>query len=340
MSAVLGQALDYTYNGQESNEIFYKQAVMYPDLMRVFRVMTNIPYKKQLNLLNPLGKILQGAQGCGTLQTTGDRINITNRTLETCPGEFYLEQCAEVFEQSIFDEFQPAGERWYNQLGTPMGNAVQRLIVETLGREIFRVASFGDTTSPAGDPSYYGWCDGMWTTLIGNSNYEVTKVNDNITVLNQTSGTRALDYLRNLFTGAKIILKQVPNNQKRFFVTGNVWENLLQTYQDQSISNGGLTSQTENGIDVLRFNGILVDPVYAWDDWIEADNLGNNTRILYTTPENHVFGLNNPVNNGTSATIMRQWFDPNTNLTKFFGRLHLGYNYVHGDLQAISYGNV
>ena len=336
MANVLNPNFDYTYDGTLSTQFFYDPIVQYPDLRSVFTVR-RVRYKEQLPIVAALGKVLKGAQGCGDLSTTGNAVNITNRTIETLPGEFYLEQCADTFEQTILDEAQRTGEAWYDMRGTPIGNAVQRQIVESVAQDVFRVMSFGDTTSPAGDPAYYGWADGLWTRIIdGTSSYAVTGVNTGITTLNQSDGTRALDYLRSLYEGADILLKQIDASRKRFFVTGNVYENLMTTYEDKALDGGGLTARVENGVTTLMFRGIPVVPVYAWDNWIAADNLGNNTRILYTTPENHVVGLLREADQGN----VRQWFDQNTNKVKFFGRMHVGYNWIHDELQAVSYGNV
>lgn len=338
MANTLNPNFDYTYDGVLATQLFYDPIVSHPDIRQLFTVR-RVRFKEQLPIVAALGKVLQGAQGCGTLSTTADAVNITNRTIETCPGEFYLEQCADTFEQTVLDEAQRTGESWYDMLGTPLGRAVQRVINDSAAQDVFRVFSFGDTTSPAGDPSYYGWCDGMWTRLFaGESSYAVKKV-DSISTLDQSDGTRALDYLRNLHEQADIVLKQIPESRKRFFVTGNVYENLMTTYENLASTGGGLTAKIENGVTSLMFRGIPVVPVYAWDKWIDIDNLGNNTRIIYTTPENHVAGLLDPGVGGSQVTF-RQWFDPNTNYNKFFGRFHIGYNYIHDELQAISYGNV
>lgn len=337
MANVVNSNFSYAYDGILTQEVLVKPAVTNPDVTQLFRVIPGVKSKYQLNLTTPLGKIVQGAQQCGnTRQVTGSAVEITNRELETCGMEVYLEQCYDVFQSTILERALRSGIDESDLSGTQIGGLINGMVSEAIGREIFRIFSFGDTTSPAGDPSYYGMCDGLWTRLIaGESGYAVSKI-DSISALNQTAGTRALDYLRNLFEGAPNILKQIPVGERRFFVTQNVYENLMTTYEDKTLDGGGLLQRLEGGVPTLFFRGVPVIPLIAWDAYISADNLGNNTRILYTTPQNHVIGVDNQAD---SSNFMI-WRDMDTDVFKIRAKFRLGYNYVHDELQATSYGNV
>ena len=320
--------IDYTYPGKLSEQVLIDPAINAPDIQSLFTVRTGIAYKEQLNTAAQLGKILKGGQGCNSV-VTGDPVNITNRTLETCEWEFYLEQCADVFNSTILGEVARMGfDRW-NLVGNQLGKVIESLVSDSLHSDLFRTLSFGDTSS--GDP-YYNACDGLWTVLFaGAASYEVTAVNDNITTL---SASDTAGYLLALFEGADILLKQLPANQKAFYVTGNVYEKLMQHYEDVA-ADGGFTQREENGVLQLRYRGIPVIHFYAWDNWIDVDNLGTNVRILYTTPANHVIGLED---GATSAFDF--WYDKADKYNKIRGSFKLGYNYVHNKLQAISYGNI
>lgn len=323
---------DYTYPGQLATEVMYKPAVMNPDTMSLFRVRPGIKSKLQLHLINPLGKIVKGDQGCGTKSITGNSVNLTNRTLEVCTMETYLEQCADVFEGTVYEEALRSGVDINDLTGTQIEQIIRRLVTESLQREVFRIFSFGDTTSPAGDPSYYGMCDGLWSRLFaGEASYDVHKED---TISSHTPAT-VQGYFQNLFEGAPIILKQIPASQKAFYVTGNIWEALMAAYESTTES-GGFLVRTENGVTSMSYRGIPVIVFYAWDNWISTDNLGNNSRILYTTRENHVIGVEEASNQGR----LKIYFDEDDEMLKIKAKFKLGYNYVHGELQAISYGNV
>lgn len=334
---VLTTNFNYTYDGDLSTEIFIKPAVMHPDTLQLFRVIDNVKYKRQLSRLNPFGKILKGRQGCGQPVVTGNGINVTNRTLETCKMEFYVEQCVDVFEATVLDNLTNSNINWYDLTNTELGTVIEGLIIEALQRDIFRVFSFGDTSSPAGPADYYNMCNGLWTRMFdGVLSYDVTGVDTSITTLNQTAGTRAIDYLQNLWTGAPRILKQERQTMKKFWVTGNVFENYVLNLQSVESAGGGFLQRTENGITRAFYQGIEVVPIWAWDEWIETDNLGNNTRILYSTTDNHVIG----VEDASNQNSVDFWYDRQVRKNKLEGAPTLGYNYVHDELQAISYGDV
>lgn len=333
MSNIINPNYSYTYDGNLNTEVFIKPAVLHPDILQIFRVIPGIKYKQQLNIGFPLGKTVKGAQGCGDLSVTGDAVEIQNRELEVCRLEMYLEQCSDTFEATILGELLRSGVDAANLTGTQLGAIINGLIIDSLRREVFRIFSFGDTTSPAGPADYYNVCDGLWTRMFdGVASYDVTEVNGSISSL---SATDAKNYLQALYTGAPIILKQIPAARKKFFVTGNVYEALM-AYYENNANAGGFVVREENGVTMLRYRGIEVVGIYAWDDWIDTDNLGNNTRLLYTAPDNHVIGIEESRNQGR----VQAWYDQNTKFNKFRGEFRLGYNYLHGGLQAISYGNV
>jgi len=330
MSNVLNPNFDYTYDGKLSTEVFIQPAVQNPDITSLFRVVPGINYKQQFNITTPLGKVMKGEQGCGTPVVTGDPVTIENRTVEVCAWEMYLEQCHDTFQSTIMGELLRANVQEPDLVGTQLGNIIGGMVRDTIGRDIFRIFSFGDTSS--GDP-YYNKCDGLWPKLFaGAASYAVTAVNTNITSL---AADDIEGDFNDLWSGADIILKQMDNSQKNFYVTGNAWESLMRKYENITIA-GGFTIRIEGGVRVLYYRGIKVIPLYAWDRWIDIDNLGNNVRILYTTPMNHIIGVQEPRTMGNT----RFWYDPNTNYNKIRARFKLGYNYLHDKLQAISYGNV
>lgn len=328
MANIVIPQYNYTYDGKLALDFLINPGLQNPDVQSLFTTIPNVKYKLQLNLVQQLGKMVKGAQGCNQVQTGAPAL-ITNRTLETCKQEFYWTQCEDVFESTVLVELTNSGIENYNLTGNRLGGLINNLITQNLQREMFRILSFGDTT--AGN-DFYNMCDGLWPTLLGADDYDVTVVDSGISSL---AATDIKNNFKDLYTGADILLKQIPTNQKGFYVTLNVYESLMEYYENNSNA-GGFVAREENGVMTLRYRGIKVIPLSAWDEWIETDNLGNNVRILYTTPQNHMVGLDSASNQGT----WRFWYDPNTRLNKVDGSYRMGYNYIHDKLQAISYGNV
>ena len=335
MANVLETGFSYTYPGLLTQEVIVKPAIQAPELQSLFRFMVGIKSTKQLSIVDPLGKITKAAQACGsTKEITGDGVIISNRTLETVGLEVYLKQCYDAFYDTILQEGLRTGIDEANLSGTQLGNLINGLISDAVRRDMFRLGTLGDTGSS--DP-YYSPMDGLWPSMFaGVLDYSVKRVGSAITALNQTAGTRALDYLRSLWEGAPLILRQIPPARRVFAVTENVFNNLLQTYQDKTLDGGGLLLLTEAGSQSLSFNGVPVVPFPSWDADIEADSLGNNVRILYTTLENHVINID-ASGDGTKYKI---WVDDDTDDYKIRLKYKLGYQYILSDLQAISYGNI
>ena len=335
MSNVLATGFNYTYPGLLTEQVLIKPALQDPGLTSLFRTRTGVKSKEQISLVDPLGYITKAAQACGVARTvTGDGVTISNRTLETTMLEVYLEQCYTPFQNTILERALRSGIDEANLTGTQLGNIINSIVRDAVARDMFRLGTLGDTGSAN---AYYSPLDGLWTRLFdGVATYAVTAVNDSITTLNQTAGTRALDYLRELFENAPLILRQIPLNQRVFAVTENVYFNLLRTYQDKTLDGGGLLLLTENGRQSLSFNGIPVVPFPAWDAYIAADSLGNNVRILYTTLENHLLG----VDVTGDDTKYKIWIDDDTDDMKIRLKYRMGYQFIFDELQAISYGNV
>lgn len=334
MANVLGTNFNYTYPGLLDTQVFVKPSIQTPEL-GMFRILTGIESKQQLNLLNPLSRGVKAYSGCGTRTETGTGVSITNRTLEVTELESYYENCKDIFEQTIFETALRAGINRNDLTGTQIDNIITNLMIDSLRRDNFRIFSFGDTGS--GDANY-SMLDGLWTRLIaGIADYEVKRIGGDIS--GALSAGDAIGLLQNHFEGAEIILKQTPNSEKAYLVTGSIFENLMASYEANV--NGTerqfalLTQGPEqrNGMPSLNYRGIPVIPVYAWDAAIEADSLGSPNRIIYTKIDNHVIG----VNETSSLNQVDAWYDRDTRLYKIEAQYRMGYNYVHGDLTTISY---
>jgi hypothetical protein len=336
MANALTTDFGYTYDGKLATQLFYQLAVQSPDIRALFRTRTDIKYKEVFHLVNQISRMTVADPGCGTREDTASA-SIGSKEMEVCNGWFRLSQCTDAFAQTVLEEQTREGAAYYNLQGTALANVIRRLISDALARDLFRVFSFGDALIDLDDDTqekYYNWCTGLWPSLLADDGYGVHVQTDAISALDQSDGTRALDYLRELRLGAPRILRQWTG-YKAFYVTQNVYDNLERTYEDSTLSNG-LTARTENGITRLQLHGIDVVPFMAWDDAIEQDGLGNNVRILYAARDNHVAGLLNAADQG----VVEQWYDPLTGYNYWQGRPRAGYEYIRDDLQAISIGNV
>jgi len=329
MANTLTPNFNYTYDGITSTEVFYKPTVLTPDVLQIFKVLTGVKSKQQLNLVAPLSNITKADQGCGTTET-GTGIQITNRTLETCSFEVFLSQCYDVFEGNVMENLLKSGNGTPDLTGTGIQTILENVIKDGMRRDAFKFFSFGDTDSVNTNLNV---CDGLWTRLIaGVASYEVDRISTIGSNLSQTANQRALDYFKLLFEGADITLKQMPVGEKKFFVTGTIFENYLTTLETLNNAEGGWKI-VQDGLPRAFYRGIEVVPIYAWDSIITEFSLGSPNRILYTTPANHVIG----VERAQDQSEMEIWYEKKDKKVYIRGMYRMGYNYVQNDLQAISY---
>lgn len=328
MANVLVENLDYTYNGKESTDLFFKPSVSSPQFS-MFRIMDDVQSKKQLNLVGNLRNIVQKYDTCDRPDPSSG-IDITNRTLEVTELEVFLEQCKDTFEDSIFETALRDGIERNDVTGTIIEKAILTLVTDAMRRDNFDIFSFGDTNA-TGPADFLNKLDGLWTRLIdGTSDYCVKRIGAGFGSGNLAADA-ALNRLRLMYSQAPNILKESPD--KKFFVTQSIFDNLLTSYESVTSGSNLQFQLLQDGTQVLKFRGIEVVPILAWDDAIERYGLDAPHRILYTVADNHVIGLNR----AGDFEKVGVWYERKDRKVYFEAQYRMGYNYVHCDLQAIAY---
>lgn len=333
MANVLSTDFSYTYDGPISTEVFYKPSVATPDMLKIFTVKPNIKSGQKLNLVGVLENIVKAYSSCART-STGSGLSITNRTILTTELEVWLEECKDTFEDTIFETALASGLDANNLTGTDIDKIIQSIVLQGMKLDNFRIFSFGDTDNPS---SNYNMLNGLWSTLIAGvgTSYCVTRVGTTLGTASSFSGSAALAILQDLYDGAPIILKNVPEEEKGFFVTGTIFDGYMKYLQSVSGVEGSW-GILQNGKKELMFNGVPVIPIRAWDRTLTTDfPLGANVRhlALYTTPKNHIVGVEKAADQGKIST----WYEKKDRKFYVEGQYRMGYQYIHCDLQAISY---
>lgn len=328
MGNVLTPNLDYTYNGIETTEVFIKPGVTHPMVSQLFDTVIGVKSKMQIGLTTQLGQITVADDlSCGR-SNPSDGVEITNRTLETTPLKIYIQQCANVFANTIYENWLRSGNGVNDVTGTEVQRLMEEVLIPGVSRDAFNILSFGDTGSA--DPNI-NQLDGLWTRLIaGVADYCVERIGDfNDTLVPD----EALNTLKGMYEGAPAILDQVPLNEKFFYVTRSVYDNLVSSYESVSTGSDLQVGYQENGIPVLRFRGIEVLKITQWDEAIKAFGLSDPNRAIYTTPMNHMVG----VETTDEETSLDIWYSKDDDIVNVSGKYRMGYNYKHCDLQVIAY---
>lgn len=334
----------YTYPGILSKEIIIKPSIETPALSELFTIRNGVRSKEQLHYAANLTSVL--AKGTATCEPTYSQAgSITGKTLETGLFEINLSWCKKEFQgllssYNVFGD-DPAyvgdGLSGY-ELGGKLRSLIVDRVLDTARQDVWKVALFGQTAFTGS--SVYSTIDGLWTNYLDNfASYCVKPVTNALP--NQTNSTlnsnQARDTFRMMVTQAPIILKQLFGSGKvKFFVTGSMWENYLQTLEDNCCVEGSWRLQ-QDGTKKLYFRGIEIVPLWIADYTLENEtnpytNILRHFAIL-TLAENNVFGTENQ----SDLNNLELCYDCRTKTTYIQGEMRFGTQFINCDLTVIAY---
>jgi len=329
MANAIDVTLDYTYNGQETLDVFITPGVKHPGITDLFTVINGIKSKHQLGITNQLAQITKADDlACGRT-VTGTGVDIFNRTIEVSPLKIFLEQCGDAFKNTIYEEWLKAGNDVNDLTGTAAEKLLNTLVAEAAGRDAFNILSFGDTGSIDTD---INMLDGLWTRLdagvIATDVLEVAAFNAVLVA------GESLAKLQLMYESAPATLDQISESEKKFYVTRSVYDNLVSSYESVSTGSDLQVGYTQDGIPVVRFRGIEVLKVSQWDAAITTFTLGKPNRAIYTTPENHVVGIEKASDETNAST----WYSKDDDVVKTSVKYRMGYNYRAAGFTVIAQG--
>jgi hypothetical protein len=187
-------------------------------------------------------------------------------------------------------------------------------------RDMERVAWFGDSNSTDAD---YNWADGIWTRMdevildgtIGN-------VVDTLSGVDIT-GAQAYNFLRDVVREAPAELRQIDANDKRIYISGNMWLKILDYLEDNAINNGMIQVFNEPNAGIAAtYRGIPIMVQDRWDQIQAADFGQDDANYILYTPLNNLI-LATDMTPGVSAnTYLRQYLEPRTRV------LYVDYKYI------------
>lgn len=340
-----GVNFDYTYNGILEREITFCPTVGTPAISDFFKVVETAKYRIRVPLVTSVSNIVKASVACARAFTDG--IDITNTTVSLIELESNNAWCKTDFEQTInvgnilSEEMLRDGVDEWDPSGTEIQTIIDKLILDGLRRDTFRIFFWGDTSDA---DTNWNQLDGVWTRLIaqntpGNA-YCVRRTSTTLGTGTLAAGV-ALTALQEAYEESAIVLKQLPNSEKYFAVTGSVYENLLASYEanvngtERQFTNLFM-GQGDQG-DELTYRGIRVIPIYAWDNDLAMPGnplFGTMVHaILYTTRDNHIAAINTP----SAASSVSGWYNRAEREYWIESHYRMGYNFICCDLQTISY---
>ncbi len=333
----------YTYPGILKTELFQKPKIDTPAITDFARIIQGIRSGEYLNIVNPLTRVLQKA-GSTCAPTFSSGGTITDRKIEVGTFDIAQQWCKKEFQATanILGESDLVGDglKGYD-LGGKLRSVWMDEVLEQARVDLWKVLLFGNNSLGSTSTNLFSTIDGVITHLFDSfGSYCVKPILNSLP--NQfnslLSADQALNALRETYEKSPILLKQIPANQKVFWVTGSIWDNLYASYESKQYGTELQFKYLVDGVAQLSFRGTPVRPLWVADLTLENDtdnpyyNLLRHF-IIYTIPDNHVVG----VENASDLNNVEMWYDRQERVTKAEGEMRLGYNFVNCDLISFAY---
>lgn len=335
-------SVSYTYPGILTKELFQKSKIDTPALTEFAKIRQGIRSNEYLHLVQPLTSILSKAgTTCGPTYTGVG--SITDRKITVGTFDLAVQWCKKDFQNAANSFLGETDLVADGMDGYELGGKLRQVwideVMEASRIDMWKIILFGNDTA-AGSSAFSG-IEGVWVKLFdGFGSYCVKPVINTLPKqYNSTlSADQALNTLRSTYEGASILLKQIPANQKVFWVTGSMWDNLYTSYESKQYGTELQFKYLVDGVAQLSFRGTPVRPLWIADYSLENDTTNpfrNSLRhfVIYTIPDNHIIG----VENASDLNNVKVFYSQDDEVTKMRGEMRFGYNYLHCDLQAISY---
>jgi hypothetical protein len=320
--------LDISFQGEEANTLFYEPVYMDEDIRSQFRFV-NVPgNKKRIAFVQELEKIVRRHTGCGFNPIGSTRVY--DRFIEVDRVKADSAICWEEFKDTVFEELLGQGLSFADLSGTVLGTIAETLFRNAIKKDNIRLAYFGDrsSTSPA-----YDVTDGLWRVIIPEfvaaSQTKYTNINSG-TPLSAGDG---IEILRSVYNNAFLQLKGLPDNLKKIYVSGSVFQQYNEDLENGGGGDAGIL-RLQNGSTVTAFRNIQVMPMWDWDRIMQEDFATTNAHfVLMTTPQN--LALGGDVLDSESS--YRIWYDEEKEEVKMKSRYKMGFQVIHPTLLSVAY---
>lgn len=327
----------YTYPGKLNIELLQKPKINTPSLSDLFTIMQGVRCGEYINLVAPLTTVLtKGTAAC--IPTYTQSGSITDRKIETGLFEINLSWCKKEFQATcnVLGDSDLIGDGISGyELGNRLRTVIFDEVLEAARIDLFKIIFLSNNSLGAGSTSMYSAIDGVFTKFFDNAASYCIKPTSNL-LPNQhdsvVTSAEAVAAIRATWGNAQLLLKQLPSNQKIFWVSGSVWE----AYYDAVINdccNEGSWKAGQDGIDKLFYRGIELLPLWILDDALSSDT-GNpyydiiRHFVVLTAKDNHILG----VERAADLNNLEQCYNCKDKTTYIQGEMRVGYNFKFCDL--------
>lgn len=282
----------------------------------------------KIYLHDRLGKSMRASIGCGWRATEGT--NIYAKDIELKEMEIAYEQCYKEFEQTFLSRSLRTGNERANVEGTEIATIINQLLQESLTQESLRVLFLSDKSLMN---EFYNAFDGVFKQLLAGTTNGDGVVNVGAITATDLNTTNIVNTLFQFKEAQDRDLLQIPDEDKRFIVSPNVYKALKKFYAStQYLESSRLL--LINGQRQLEFDGTPIIVNNNAEQFLKADfptSTGAKCEnfIILTKPESHKLLLD------VDSAQFETWYEIKERKNYFRTNFRLGYTYDYGTLSVI-----
>lgn len=317
------------YEGKNARELFFAPVIALPSISGSgIKIVEDIQSRLYLYYSSKLDKITKKRDGCGNT-LTGNGVDITRRPIDVTDMEAFLQQCADEFNQTIYETAKKKGVDINDLTDTEIEAILIQIVTDAVARDFARQIWFNDTTL-VGNADYNAY-NGLF--------YNITAAVAASTVVNtpisaMATGTDAYNTLLAVYNAQPLAMKSQPTASKRLLVSRNIYD-LYVTYL--STINGSEASYTNvvNGVPTPTFLGVPVMAMDVWDEYFLADFPAdfNNGRVVMHVIEQ---GLAVGIDATGDETRVQSWYSIDDDIQKFRVRYKIGTTLHYHEMLSVA----
>jgi hypothetical protein len=322
MGNVATSGISATYSGANFSELFLEPIFRDSDIFQ-FRVIPNVKHVMNLYTADALSCIVKKYTGCGDEESGS--FEVTDKVITAGRLRVAVSECQDAFFGTYIEESFKNGINVFDLSGTALMDTILANVRQSIGNDVTKMAWFGDTTETSG---CYSATDGWWKLLIADTTVDANKV----TIPN--SGAFAagdgIIALRALYSQAPSALQGVPTNEKKMFVSPQIYNDYLTSIEGVS-SDAAYTALKSGGN--VTFRGIEIVPMHTWDEAATTLSLTDDVRACYTALKNLVVGTDTNDPQGE----MKMFYDDLTEKVYVRAYFKMGVNFLYDSTVIIGY---
>jgi hypothetical protein len=307
------------YEGKQAKEVFKPIILENPALAEQgIKVIADVQGKLYVYNRGKLRFVTKKRTTCG-LTATGTGVDITRELITVEDMEIYLTECADIFENTIFETAKKKGVDINDLSGTEIDRLLMEIVLEGTTWDFGRQIWFNDTASADANYSAYSGFLKKIIALVASGDVPNATIGASV-----DTPAEAYSLLLSVFNQRTLEMKSQPTSAQQFMVTRSIYDLYVQYL---STLNGSEISYQNviNGIEAPLFQGVKVITMPTWDEVLASDtdiaDIFPNGIVVMSTDEE---SLHIAVDAQGDEAKIKTWYSDDDDVQKYLVRYKIG----------------